>query len=152
MKNSIIFVFLLHGIAALSQETNHKEPLVNVRLSFLVFPPITPLLTLELRTINKLTVQLETNFVNTHGVNLKYFTKQTMNQDYLFIGSAFVESDYLRKDLKTTFIPYLGYGYVYRFGKNNDWIVDSRIGLGQTLNADSKIFLPIIKTGVGKTF
>jgi hypothetical protein len=118
----------------------------------LVFPPITPLLTLEIRTFENITIQLETNFVNTHGANLKYFVKERMNKDYIFVGTAFVESDFLRKDSKTTVLPYVGYGYAYRFGKSNDWIFDSRVGIGRTINADKNTILPVIKTGIGKTF
>lgn len=29
---------------------------------------------------------------------------------------------------------------------------DSRIGIGRTINADKNTILPIIKTGIGKTF
>ena len=152
MKNLIVLVLLFHYSIISAQLTQQNIPFANVRLSFLVFPPITPLLTLEFRTLNKLTIQLETNFVNTHGVNLKYFTKERMNNDFVFIGTAFVKSDYLRKDLKSTILPYIGYGYAYRFGKSNDWIFDSRIGIGRTINADKNTILPVIKTGIGKTF
>jgi hypothetical protein len=152
MKNFIVLVLLFHNSIISAQLTEQNIPFANIRLSFLVFPPITPLLTLEFRTLNKLTIQLETNFVNTHGVNLKYFTKERMNKDFVFIGTAFVKSDYLRKDLKSTILPYIGYGYAYRFGKSNDWIFDSRIGIGRTINADKNTILPVIKTGIGKTF
>jgi hypothetical protein len=152
MKNLISLFFILIVSKNFSQVHEQKLPFANVRLSFLVFPPITPLLTLEIRTFKNSTIQLETNFVNTHGVNLKYFAKERMNKDYIFIGTAFVESNFLRKDLKTTILPYIGYGYAYRFGKANDWIFDSRIGLGRTLNADKNTILPLIKTGIGKTF
>ena len=152
MKNLFVLVLFLYNSTISAQLTEQNIPFANVRLSFLVFPPITPLLTLEFRTLNKLTIQLETNFVNTHGFNLKYFTKERMNEDFIFIGTAFVESDFLRKDLKSTILPYIGYGYAYRFGKSNDWIFDSRIGIGRTINADKNTILPVIKTGIGKTF
>lgn len=123
-----------------------------MQLSFLIFPPITPLLTLEMKTFNNFTFQLETNFVNTHGVNLKYFIKGQMKKDYIFFGTAFVESEKLRKDLKSTVLPSIGYGYAHQFGTNNAWVFDSRIGIGQTTNEDKNTLLPIIKTGIGKTF
>lgn len=152
MKNVITFCFFLFVSKNFSQVSDQKLPTANIRLSFLVFPPITPLLTLEIRTFQNITIQLETNFVNTHGVNLKCFVKERMNKDYIFIGTAFVESDYLRKDLKTTILPYIGYGYAYRFGQSNDWIFDSRIGIGRTINADDNTILPVVKTGIGRTF
>ena len=152
MKKIVLFGILMLGLQNYSQNLEQKIPFANVRLSMLIFPPITPLLTLEIRTFDKITLQLETNFVNTHGVNLKCFLKERMDKDYLFIGTAFVESDFLRKDLKTTFLPYIGYGYAYRFGKNGDWIFDNRIGIGHTLNADKNTIIPVIKTGIGKTF
>ena len=152
MKKVILFGILIFGVQNYGQNSEQKIPFANIRLSMLIFPPITPLLTAEIRTFDKLTVQFETNFVNTHGVNLKYFLKERMDKDFLFIGTAFVESDFLRKDLKTTFLPYVGYGYAYRFGKNRDWIFDNRIGIGQTLNADKNTIIPVIKTGFGRTF
>lgn len=71
---TIIFLCLVGMFSKLEAQTNEpKLPIGIIRLSFLIFPPFTPLLTLEMRTFDKLTVQLETNFINTHGVNLKYF-------------------------------------------------------------------------------
>lgn len=159
MKN-ILFTYLLFSTIVIKAQSNEpispsnksKLPTFNIKLSFLVFPPFSPLLTLESRTFQNLTIQLETNFINTHGVNLKYFISERMNGHYIFVGNAFLESDYLRKDKKITFLPYAGYGYAYRFGKTKAWTFDSRIGIGQTLNADSNIILPVIKTGIGRTF
>ena len=152
MKAILIFCLLFICTKVQSQTIEPKLPTINIRLSLLVFPPLTPLLTFEVRTIDKLTLQLETNFVNTHGVNLKYFTKERMNGNYLFIGTAFLESDFLRKDKNITFLPYAGYGYAYRFGKTNQWLFDSRLGVGRTLNADKNLILPVLKTGIGRTF
>ena len=152
MKAILTFCLLFVYVKVQSQTTEPKLPTINIRLSFLVFPPLSPLLTFEVRTIDKLTLQLETNFVNTHGVNLKYFTKERMNGNYLFIGTAFLESDFLRKDKNITFLPYAGYGYAYRFGKTNQWVFDSRLGIGRTLNADKNLILPVLKTGIGRTF
>lgn len=152
MKKFVLFGVLFFVLKNYAQNSEPKISYANIRLSMLIFPPITPLLTVEIHTFNKLTLQLETNFVNTHGVNLKYFLKERMDKDFLFIGTAFVESDFLRKDFKTTFLPYIGYGYAYRFGKNRDWIFDNRIGIGHTLNADKNMIIPVIKTGFGKTF
>ena len=152
MKAILTFCLLFIYVKVQSQITEPKLPTVNIRLSFLVFPPLIPLLTFEVRTIDKLTLQLETNFVNTHGVNLKYFTKERMNGHYLFVGTAFLESDFLRKDKNITFLPYAGYGYAHRFGKTNQWVFDSRLGIGRTLNADENLILPVLKTGIGRTF
>jgi hypothetical protein len=152
MKKVVVICLFLFVSKNFSQVMEQKLPTANIRLSFLVFPPFSPLLTLEMRTFGNLTVQLETNFVNTHGLNLKYFVIERMNKDYIFIGTAFVENEYFRKDLKSTILPYIGYGYSHRFGKNNDWIFDSRIGIGRTINADKNTILPVIKTGIGKTF
>jgi hypothetical protein len=64
----------------------------------------------------------------------------------------FIESDYLRKDKQITFLPYAGYGYAHRFGKSKAWIFDTRLGLGQTINADNNTILLVLKTGIGRTF
>ncbi len=150
---SIIFLCLFCIFSKLqAQTTEPKLPIGNIRLSFLIFPPFTPLLTLEMRTFDKLTVQLETNFINTHGVNLKYFINQRMDGHFIFVGNAFIESDFLRKDKNITFLPYAGYGYAHRFGKSNSWTFDSRLGIGRTTNADNNLILPVLKTGIGRTF
>lgn len=151
-KICVILCVLLSFLRLHGQTPDTKLPTINVRLSLLLIPPASPLLTLEMRTLGNLTVQLETNFVNTHGVNLKYFTKARMDGHYIFVGAAFVESRFLRKDLKSTILPYLGYGYAHRFGKNRHWIFDNRIGIGRTINADSNGIYPVIKTGIGKIF
>ena len=152
MKVIITFCLLILYVKVQAQTTDPKPPNVNVRLSLLIFPPFSPLLTFEVRTFGNITLQLETNFVNTHGVNAKYFIKERMNGHYLFVGTAFIESDFLRKDKNITFLPYAGYGYAYRFGKTKAWIFDSRLGIGRTLNADKNLILPVLKTGIGRTF
>lgn len=150
---TLIFLCLFFSFSSLQAQTNEpKLPVGNVRLSFLVFPPFSPLLTLEMRTFDKLTVQLETNFINIHGVNLKYFINERMNGHFIFVGTAFIESDFLRKDKNTTFLPYAGYGYAYRFGKSNAWTFDNRLGIGRTTNADNNAIYPVLKTGIGRTF
>jgi hypothetical protein len=149
----ILFFCLFFTVLKVQAQTNKtKLPTTNIRLSFLIFPPFSPLLTFEMRTFEKLTVQLETNFINTHGINLKYFIKERMNGHFIFVGSAFVESDFLRKDKNITLLPYTGYGYAHRFGKSNAWTFDSRLGIGTTTNADKNIILPVLKTGIGRTF
>lgn len=137
--------------SAFSQENAIENSTINLRASILLFPT-TPLLTLEVRTIGNLTLQFESNFVNTHGMNLKYFLNERMNKSYVFTGIALVEHELLRADGKTTLLPYLGYGYAYRFGNNRNWIFDSRIGVGPTLNADSNGVYPVLKTGIGRIF
>ena len=135
----------------MAQTEREINPTANVRLSFLLFP-FTPLLTVEVRTIGNLTLQLETNFVNTHGANLKYFIKNRMDGHYVFTGIALVENKLLRQDNKITFLPYAGYGYAYRFGNKKQWTFDNRIGIGVTTNADRNSVYPVIKTGVGRVF
>ena len=152
MKKLIFISLFFVIIETYSQTIEPKTLFFNVRLSLLVFPPITPLLTLEVKTFNNLSLQLETNFVNVHGINLKYYVNKFMSEHYVFVGSAFLESDYLRKDEKITFLPYAGYGYSHRFGKDKVWIFDSRLGFGQTINAGKNLILPVLKTGIGRTF
>jgi hypothetical protein len=127
------------------------NPTLNVRLSFLVVP-FTPLLTVEVRTIGNVTLQCESNFVNTHGANLKYFLKNRMDGQYVFTGIALVENKRLRADEQATFLPYAGYGYAHRFGNKHHWTFDNRIGIGSTTNADNNAVYPVLKTGIGYSF
>jgi hypothetical protein len=146
---SIVFIFcLLCFQSGFSQTEKAIQPIANIRLSFLLFP-FTSLLTLEVRTIGNFTIQAETNFVNTHGANLKYFIKDRMDGDYVFAGIALVENKLLRADKKITFLPYAGYGYAYRFGNKKQWTFDNRIGIGATTNADRNSIYPVIKIGLG---
>jgi hypothetical protein len=140
---AILLLFLQHGKA------QHQSPFMNVRLSFLLFP-FSPLLTVEVRTLGKVTLQGETNFVHTHGLNLKYYFEKRMDKNYIFVGSAFVSNALLRTDKKPTTLLYGGYGYAHNFG--NNWIFDGRIGIGPTINADKNGIYPIIKLGAGKRF
>jgi hypothetical protein len=146
-------IFLLSALIyfqkGFSQTEKEIQPTANIRLSFLLFP-FTPLLTVEVRTIGNLTIQAETNFINTHGANLKYFIKNRMDGDYVFVGVALVENKLLRADKTTTFLPYAGYGYAYRFGNRKQWTFDNRIGIGATTNADKNSVYPVIKTGIGR--
>lgn len=148
MIKYLIFVLFL---SANGLKAQNFQPTANVRLSFLLLP-FSPLLTVEVRTLDKVTLQLESNFVNTHGANLKYFLNKRMENGYVFVGTAFVRSTYLRKDKATTLLPYVGCGYAQRFGADKRWTFDSRIGLGRTINADKNGIYPIIKTGVGRIF
>jgi hypothetical protein len=147
MKKALILLVFLCGMVDLKAQNN--EPFMNVRLSFLLFP-FSPLMTVEVRTIGNITVQGETNFIHTHGINLKYYTAQRMEKSYFFIGSAFVSNALLRADKKSTTLLYGGYGYAHIFKDN--WTFDSRIGIGPTLNADKNNVYPVIKLGVGKRF
>jgi hypothetical protein len=151
MRVLFLIVSLLCFQNGYSQTEKILQPIANVRLSFLLFP-FTPLLTAEVRTFGNFTIQFETNFVNTHGANLKYFIKDRMDGDYIFTGLALVENKLLREDKKTTFLPYVGYGYAYRFGNKKQWTFDNRIGIGTTTNADKNSVYPVIKTGVGLLF
>ncbi|MGD1844408.1 MAG: hypothetical protein ACFB10_03330 [Salibacteraceae bacterium] len=147
----LLILFVWSCPTSFAQENVNHNPTVNVRLSVLLFPT-TPLLTLEMRTLGNFTLQLETNFIHTHGINFKYFLPQRMGGSYVFAGMALVENKLLREDEKITFLPYLGYGNAYRFGGNKPWTFDNRIGLGATTNADANGIYPIIKTGIGRIF
>jgi hypothetical protein len=147
MKNTLIFTLFVLVPFALKAQNN--EPFMNVRLSFLLFP-FSPLMTVEVRTIGKLTLQGETNFRHIHGINLKYYTVKRMGKSYFFIGSAFVSDAFLRMDKKPTTLLYAGYGYAHIL--KNNWIFDSRLGIGPTLNADKNGVYPVIKLGAGKRF
>lgn len=151
MKVQVLAVSLLFFQNCSRQTEKEINPTVNVRLSFLLFP-FTPLLTVEAKTTGNLTLQFETNFLNTHGVNLKYFIKSRMDGHYVFTGIALVENKLLRQDKKITFLPYAGYVYAYRFGNKKQWTFDNRIGIGATTNADRNSVYPIIKTGIGRIF
>ncbi|SFF59643.1 hypothetical protein [Thermoflexibacter ruber] len=151
MKNLILLVCVFAFHFTKAQTKSDITPSANVRLSFLIFP-FTPLLTVEVRTIGNLTLQFESNFVNTHGANLKYFINNRMDGHYVFMGIALVDNKLLREDGKTTFLPYAGYGYAHRFGHRRQWTFDSRIGIGPTTNADNNSIYPVIKTGVGYLF
>ncbi len=151
MRALVLLTALLCFQKGFSQSSKEINPTANVRLSFLLFP-FTPLLTLEVRTIGNLTLQLETNFINTHGANLKYFIRNRMDGNYVFVGIALVENKLLRQDKQLTFLPYAGYGYAYRFGTKKQWTFDNRIGIGATTNADRNSIYPVIKTGIGRIF
>lgn len=114
--------------------------------------PFTTILTVEVVIIVSLTIQAETNFLNTQGINLKYFIKNRMDRHFVFIGVALVENELLRAYKKTRFLLYAGYGYAYRFGNKNQWVFDNRIALGATTNADRNSIHPVIKTGIGRIF
>lgn len=144
-------VLICCSVVISAQNKVPELPNANVRLSFLIFP-FSPLLTLEVRTFGNLTLQLETNFVDTRGTNLKYFINNRMDGHYVFLGIAFVENKLLREDLKATILPYLGYGYAHRFGKTNAWTFDSRFGIRATTNKDQNSIYPVIKTGMGRIF
>ncbi|HAS39263.1 MAG TPA: hypothetical protein DCS93_02235 [Microscillaceae bacterium] len=148
-----IFMLLLVvvcGHTSQAQETPIRSTL-NLRATFLLVP-FTPLLTLETRTAGNLTIQLESNFRDTHGVNLKWYVQQRMQGGYLFTGMALVNHRQLREDQKQTLLPYVGGGFALRFGPQKAWIWDTRLGVGPTLNADRNLVLPVIKSGLGRTF
>lgn len=152
MKYFILLIGFCFSLNKSYSQVSHEYiPVANIRLSFLLFP-FTPLVSMEVRTIEKITLQIESNFKNTHGVNLKYFINKRMEEHYFFTGLALVENELLRADKKTTFLPYVGYGYAHRFGSKKKWIFDNRIGMGLTTNADNNSIYPILKTGIGRTF
>jgi hypothetical protein len=152
MRNIITYCFILCHIGSIGQIDVKPKSSLNIRLSCLLFPDFSPLLTIEAKVIHHLTIQLESNFYNTHGVNLKLYLKETMSRHYTFLGLALLNSKYLRADKKITYLPYIGYGYAFRFGKQSTWIFDNRIGLGKTINANRNYILPVIKSGIGKLF
>lgn len=137
----------------MATSTRVEQPATfSLRLSVLLFPPATPLLTVEFRAIDAVTVQLETNFVGTHGINIKYFVNQPMSGTYLFAGNAIVASRQLRADGSVALLPYVGGGYAHRFGSAHQWNLDTRVGFGSTINADENLWLPVVKTGLGYVF
>lgn len=152
MKCLILSILLFINTHIVSSQVNMiNYPTINIRASLLLFPT-TPLITLEVRTFGNVTLQFESNFVNTHGINVKYFLKNRMNKSYVFSGIALVKNKLLRQDNKATLLPYAGYGYAYRFGRKLHWVFDNRIGVGPTINADTNSIYPVIKTGIGRIF
>ena len=153
--NMIKYIFMLilslHFRQVSQAQDRSLQSNVNLRISFLMVP-FTPLLTLETRTVGHLTVQLESNFRDTHGVNLKWYPQQRMQGGYLFTGKAWVQNSELRDDERLTLLPYAGGGFAWRFGRQKAWIWDTRLGIGPTLNADRNFVLPVIKSGLGRTF
>ena len=141
--------------AVLGQVSQAQEtPLpatVNLRATFLLVP-FTPLFTLETRTVGNLTIQLESNFRDTHGVNLKWYLQQRMQGGYLFTGMAWVNNTQLREDKQYTLLPYAGGGFALRFGTQKTWTWDTRLGIGPTLNANRNLVLPVLKSGLGHIF
>ena len=152
MKNLLLILCLSFCFNQCYAQINQEHiPSTNIRLSFLLFP-FTPLVSVEFRTIGNFTLQIESNFVDTHGMNLKYFVNKRMNEHYVFTGLALVKNELLREDKEITILPYIGYGYAHRFGSRKHWMLDNRIGIGVTTNADSNGIYPILKTGIGRTF
>ncbi|MBO0934467.1 hypothetical protein [Fibrella aquatilis] len=145
MKWALLGLLCAAPEAGLTQST----PVITVRLSVLLVP-ITPLVSIECRTVGRFTLQSETNFQHTHGLNLKYYTQTPLAGPYAFVGSALVSSALLRRDGAGTWLPYAGGGYAHVFG--SDWVFDGRLGVGPTLNADKNSVYPVIKVGVGKRF
>ncbi|MEM6726471.1 MAG: hypothetical protein AAF598_20690 [Bacteroidota bacterium] len=125
------------------------QPVFNLRVSALLFP-FTPLVTAEVKTVGPVTLQVESNFRRTHGFNIKWYTEAVMSGHFFFIGSAFVTNELLREDLKTTVLPYAGYGYSHVMGER--WMLDGRIGFGPAVNADRFAFYPVAKIGIGHQF
>ena len=123
-------------------------PRFNVRLSLLL--PFTPLLTVEARVGGLLTLQGETNFRRVHGLNVRYYLRQSMRGGFVFVGSALVRDVFLRADNRTTVLPYAGYGHAWPLGPH--WTADARAGLGPALNADAPRVYPVVKIGVGRKF
>lgn len=145
----------LAGAAALvaapvrAQAPDRPAPVLNVRLSGLLFP-FTPLLTLEVRTVGRLTVQGETNFGHIHGLNAKWFLREPLNGGYVFAGSAWVRHALLRQDGRAVVLPYTGYGHAWAL--DSRWVLDARAGLGPAVNADRVRVYPVLKVGAGRTF
>ena len=145
----VLFFLSLIGQPLFSQSNPEFSLRANLRGSILLFP-FSPLLTLEIKAFEKGTVQLESNFTDTHGLNLKYFFFQSMDGHYTFLGLAFIENELLREDQNFTYLPYTGYGYAFRFGSKKRWTIDTRVGIGTTTNADVNGVYPVIKTGLGR--
>ena len=78
MRILSLFLGLLCFQKGFAQQLEAPKPIANLRVSFLLFP-FSPLLTLEVRTLGNLTLQLESNFTDTHGINLKYYLQNSMD-------------------------------------------------------------------------
>ena len=126
-----------------------REPLVSVRASVLLFP-VTPLLTLEVKALGPLTLQGETNFGRTHGLNARWYLRPPLRGGYVFVGSAWVRHNRLRQDGRPTVLPYAGCGHAWPLGAR--WTLDARAGLGPALNADVRRVYPVVKVGAGRIF
>ncbi|MCZ8354711.1 MAG: hypothetical protein O9340_08250 [Cyclobacteriaceae bacterium] len=146
---AILLTLLFHLSFAQTNEVLSARG--NVRVSFLLYP-FTPLVTVEARVFHKVTLQLESNFSTTHGINIKFFQSNDLKKYYFFTGLAFVENKLLREDLQNTLLPYAGVGFAKRFGKSKQWTFDNRFGIGRTIQADENGFYPVIKSGVGRVF
>ncbi len=131
------------------QLSDAPPPAVSVRLSCLLVP-FTPLLTVEVKAVGPLTLQGETNFGHTHGLNLKWYRWAVMQGGYGFVGAAWVRHSLLRADNRTTWLPYVGGGYAWAFGRH--WAIDARAGLGPAVNADLLRLYPVVKVGAGRRF
>lgn len=103
-----LLFFCGFGLCLSAGYAQPASPTVNIRLGVLLFP-FTPLLSIEGRLFGSLTMQGETNFIHTHRLNLKYYLKSPLERDYVFIGSAFVQSRLLRQDGQSTILPYIGW-------------------------------------------
>lgn len=142
---TVLFALLVAWVEAAGAQPR----LVNVRLSFLAYP-FTPLLSVELRCLPQLSLQAETNFRHIHGINLKAYASPLAEGPYGFLGTAFIRDSRLREDGGWTYLPYVGGGYSLPFG--NGWLVDTRLGVGPTLGADRRYWVPVWKAGVGHWF
>ncbi|GEM_PF-2655023 len=145
-----LFIVICNTVNA-QTDFSERRPSINLRVSFLLLPA-TPLITLEALTVNRLSIQLESNFGDTHGINLKYYQNESMNGTYFFTGMAWVEDDLLRENGGFTRLPYGGIGIADRFGRKGHYVFDGRFGIGPTLNADNNSLYPVIKLGVGRIF
>lgn len=152
MKTALLVLLSGASLAGRAQSPPVAAPLppprFNVRLSLLL--PFTPLLTVEVRAGDLLTLQGETNFRRVHGLNVRYYLRQSMRGGFVFVGSALVRDVLLRADNRTTVLPYAGYGYAWPLGPH--WTADARAGLGPALNADEPRVYPVVKIGVGRKF
>lgn len=151
MKQILLMLVFLVGLTHRAQNPAEMPSRVNARLSFLVVP-FSPLLSLEISVVKRLTLQVETNFKNTHGLNMKYYLQNRMQTHYVFVGTAFMQHPELGNKGELALLPYAGYGYALRFGNSRRWIFDSRLGLG-ALRLDGRLSpFPVLKSGIGITY
>lgn len=143
---------LLLIIVLLLSFESHGQPtreVFSLRATWLAFPSQV-VLTAEVSVFNKVGVQVETNFRNTHGINLKYYLVEDFSMTYVFLGSGLLQDERLREGDKSALLTYAGFGYSQRWRR---WIADSRIGLGPIWRFEQDpLVVPVLKVGFGCVF
>lgn len=144
---TLILTIVFH----LSFESHGQPPreVFSLRATWLAFPSQI-VLTAEVSVFNQVGLQFETNFRNTHGMNLKYYLMENFSMTYVFVGSGLLQDQRLREGNKSALLTYAGFGYSHRWHR---WIADSRIGLGPIWRFEQDpLVVPVLKVGIGRVF